>query len=219
MSGRYNAFEVIKDLEHQLGYYTCAPYCAVVDSCTNAIGIVLEWLIQNDPDLTFKRSIEIPKLTYIGVAMQIKRVGLSLEFREEDWKGEYLLKGTPIWDSARRFRKEMWYENGPTKCYDVMGAKYKCLSFHRSKILGHSNGGAILHNNPGFQKYAEMMRFDGRTPGVPAQQDNPTVLGRHCYMNPETAAALLHNLMYTPDYNDDLPNDPYPDLSKMELFK
>lgn len=160
--------------------------------------------------------IEIPKFTYIGVPMQIKRAfpKVELRFREEDWEGEYQIKPYEIWDSARRFRKGIWNNK------DRMGSKeYKCLSFHRTKILGHSQGGAIIHNDKEFIRYSQMMRFDGRTPGVPAHEDNPTVLGRHCYMDPEVAAALLHNLYYLPDYNPDLPNDNYPDLSQMDIFK
>ena len=216
---RYQPFDIVKELEFQIEKYTGAPYCVAVNSCTNAIGTVLEWTIKNDTDFTFRHSIEIPKFTYIGIPMQIKRAELSVAFRDEEWQGEYQLKPLEIWDSARRFRKDMWYENGPTKCYDIMGTKYKCLSFHRTKILGHSQGGAIIHNDKEFDKYSRMMRFDGRTEGVPAAQDNPTVLGRHCYIDPGVAAELLHNLYYLPDYNADLPRSNYPDLSQMEIFK
>lgn len=214
---RYPPFEIVKELEWQICHYTGAPFCVVVNSCTNAIGICLEY--HKDQLGSKHEYINIPKFTYIGVPMQIKRAGFDVTFREEDWKGEYDLYPFDIWDSARRFRKDMWFENGSTKCYDVMGHKYKCVSFHRTKILHHSQGGAIIHNNHDFQNYAEMMRFDGRTPGGLAQNDNPTVLGRHCYMDPEVAAALLHNLYYLPDHSEDLPNSPYPDLSKLDIFK
>lgn len=216
MSYRYQPFDVVRELERQICKYTNSPHCVVVHSCTDAIGICLEYQAIK---ATKPAVIEIPKFTYISVPMQIKRAGFQLAFREEDWEGEYKIKPFNIWDSARRFRKDMWYENGPTSCYDIMGHKYKCLSFHRAKILGHSQGGAIIHNDWEFQQYAEMMRFDGRTPGVLPVNDQPTVLGRHCYMDPEVAAALLHNLYYLPDYNVDLPKSNYPDLSKMDIFK
>lgn len=220
MSDRYQPFEIVEELEFQLARYTGAPFCAVVDSCTNALGIVFEWYMRNNRE-EHKGNVPIsmPRHTYIGVAMQAKRAGFKIEFREEDWEGEYQLGPYNIWDSARRFRKNMWFENGKTTCYDVMGAKFKCLSFHRTKILHHSQGGAIIHNIPEFQRYAAMMRFDGRTPGELPQNDKPTVIGRHCYMDPEVAAALLHNLYYLNDYNTDLPNSAYPDLSQMEVFK
>lgn len=220
MSQRYNAFEIVEKLEYEVAYYTGAPYCSVVHSCTDAIGIVLEWYIRNNrEEHKGKIPISLPKETYIGVPMQCKRAGFKIEFRDEDWSGEYQLGPYAIWDSARRFRKDMWREDGPKPAGDIMGNKYKCLSFHRTKILGHSQGGAIIHNNSKFHEYVSMMRFDGRTPGVAPRLDVPTVLGRHCYMDPEVAAALLHNLMYLPDYIEDLKKDPYPDLSQMELFK
>jgi hypothetical protein len=38
-------------------------------------------------------------------------------------------------------------------------------------------------------------------------------------MAPETAAQGLVRLALLPEHNDDLPNDDYPDLSKIEVFK
>lgn len=215
---KYNAFDIVQELEYQLCRYTGAPYCVVVNSCTNALGITLEYAKLYNPGVI---DIEIPKYTYVGVPMQIKRTGYSINFKDKKWKGEYQLWPLPIWDSARRFTKGMWEWDSSTPIMDENNytPRFKCLSFHRTKILGYTQGGAILHDVIEFQQYAEMMRFDGRTPGVPAKDDMPVVLGRHCYMCPETAAALLHNLMYLPDINEDLPNSDYPDLSKMEIFK
>lgn len=219
MTDRYHPFNIVEQLELEVAKYTGAPMCAVVNSCTNALGIVLEWMMRNNrEEHKGKVPISMPKFSYIGVPMQCARAGFKIEFRDEEWEGEYQLSPYDIWDSARRFRKDMWYETGPTMCYDVMGSRFKCVSFHRTKILGHSQGGAILHNVKEFQNYAEMMRFDGRTPAALPQTDMPTVLGRHCYMDPEVAAALLHNFYYLPDYNLDLPKSNYPDLSQMDIF-
>lgn len=217
MSDRPQPFGIVTALEAAIAQYTGAPSCVTFTSCTKAIGCVLEYhkLLRS----TFMKHIEIPKFTYIGVPMQIKRCGFEVRFREEDWSGEYYLSPYSIWDSARRFRKDMWFENGSRSCGDIMGSKYKCLSFHRAKILGHTQGGAVITNDYEFVQFATAWRFDGRTPGVAAQNDKPTILGDHCYMDPETAAALLHNLYYLPDYNPDLPKDPYPDLSQLDIFK
>jgi hypothetical protein len=38
-------------------------------------------------------------------------------------------------------------------------------------------------------------------------------------MSPDVAARLLLKLSVLPRHNDPLPNDNYPDLSKMEIFK
>jgi dTDP-4-amino-4,6-dideoxygalactose transaminase len=215
---RVNPFEIVRLLESEIAAYTASPMVVCVDSCTNALGIVLEWqeiLLSSHPD------IEIPKRTYIGVPMQILRAHFNVKFREEDWEGEYRLRPHDIWDSARRFRRDMWHENGDQRIgLRMPGSKtYKCVSFHRTKILGHTHGGAILHNDHDFDDFAREVRFDGRKAGVPAAADNPRYVGRHCYMDPDVAAALLHKMYYISDYNPDLPKDAYPDLSQMDLFK
>ena len=190
-----------------------------VDSCTNALGIVFEWVQLKQKHSSIIGPMIIPKRTYIGVPMQIKRAGFNILFKEQDWKGEYKIGPHDIWDSARRFTKNMWNLDGEQHVIDIMGDRCKCVSFHRTKILGHTHGGAILHNNKEFDEFAREMRFDGRKAGVPAAADNPRYPGRHCYMDPDVAAALLHKLYYLSDYNPDLPKDAYPDLSQMDIFK
>jgi len=63
------------------------------------------------------------------------------------------------------------------------------------------------------------MRFDGRTEGVAPISDNFREIGYHCYMSPDVASRLLLKLYSLPKHNDPLPNDDYPDLSEMEIFK
>ena len=62
-------------------------------------------------------------------------------------------------------------------------------------------------------------RFDGREEGVEPKNDDIRFLGWHCYMNPSTAAQGILKLHSLPAVNPDLPNDDYPDLSKMSVFK
>ena len=94
-----------------------------------------------------------------------------------------------------------------------------CVSFHASKTLGIEQGGAILHNNPEADEWLRRARFDGRKSGVAPQDDKDIILGWHAYMNPSTAAALILKLYSLPKHNEPLPNDPYPDLSTLEVFK
>ena len=212
-----NAFEIVKDFEQAVAQYTGAPYCVAVNSCTNALFLCLKWQQMQEPDDT--QHITIPRKTYISVPMQILHAGYLVDFNDEPWRGEYRLEPFDIWDSAKKFTSNMWYENGklPT-CFDVMGYRYKCLSFHWNKILGIQQGGAILTNNPHFDKWARRARFDGRTEGVKPKDDNP-IMGWHMYMSPEIAAEGLVRLMHLPKNNPDLPPDDYPDLSQMEIFK
>jgi dTDP-4-amino-4,6-dideoxygalactose transaminase len=97
--------------------------------------------------------------------------------------------------------------------------QYQAVSFHRTKILNDTQGGAILHDDDEADEWFRRMRFDGRTEGVPASEDQIREIGYHCYLSPDVSARLLWKLLTLPRHNDDLPNDDYPDLSQMEAFK
>lgn len=77
----------------------------------------------------------------------------------------------------------------------------------------------MLHDNYEADVWFRKARFDGRTEGVAPKDDDIDMLGYHCYMNPVTAAEGLVRLSTLPKDNEPLPNDDYPDLSKMEIFK
>ncbi len=155
--------------------------------------------------------VEIPKRTYVSVPMSIIHAGGRVKFEDLPWLGTYRLKPYLIWDSARRFTSGMYnfYRKGG----------FECVSFHKSKILGLSQGGAILHDNPDADRWFRKARFDGRTEGVAPKDDTFDMLGYHCYLSPDVAAHGLWRLSYLPLHNDDLPNDDYPDLSQIPLFQ
>jgi len=97
--------------------------------------------------------------------------------------------------------------------------QFQCVSFHWSKTLAIGQGGAILHDNDGADEWFRRARFDGRTEGVHPKDDTLGMLGYHCYMSPRDAADGLSRLAVLPKHNDPLPNDDYPDLSKMDIFQ
>jgi dTDP-4-amino-4,6-dideoxygalactose transaminase len=197
-------FKVVRDFEDALCEYTGAKYAVTVTSCTMALFLVLGWFRA----ISSRRFVEIPKHTYVGVAQSILSAGFKIEFNDDDWRGQYMLRPFPIWDCARRFTFDMYVPD----CY-------QCVSFHPTKILGLSTyGGAILHNHDGANQILRSMRFDGRQEGVPPKDDS-FVRGWHCYMSPVTAAEGLMRLSTLPKHNEDLPNDDYPDLSKQEIFR
>jgi len=140
--------------------------------------------------------------------MSMIHAGHRVEFMNNEWKGAYHLYPIPVVDSARRFTIGM-YEPG----------YFQCVSFHASKILGDTQGGAILHDDPVADKWFRKARFDGRTEGVHPADDTFDVLGYHCYLSPDVAARLLLKLSVLPKDNEDLPNDDYSDLSTLEIFK
>ncbi len=79
---------------------------------------------------------------------------------------------------------------------------FTCVSFHASKILGHTDGGAILHSDDRADAILRKMRFDGRTEGVDPKADR-FVRGFHCYMAPSTAGGLHRKLSHLPLHNAD----------------
>jgi hypothetical protein len=147
--------------------------------------------------------------------MSVVNAGCGLTFRDEEWSGEYELQehpqtGPKITDAARRFTSGMFGDSSQPR--------FQCVSFHVSKICGHSQGGAILHNVPEADQFLRRARFDGRREGVAPKDDRFDMLGYHCYMSVDVAAALRWKLSALPKVNADLPWDDYPDLSLQPIF-
>lgn len=222
-----NAFDVVKDFEQALADYTGASYAVTTTSCTMALLLAVAWYLRDAkpwlesceqkvaeilphgfPDFKLRVTIEIPKRTYVSVPMSIIHAGGRPIFRDEDWTGAYQLRSLPVWDSARRFTGGMY-----------RAGQMQCCSFHASKILGDTQGGAILHDDPVADVWLRKARFDGRTIGVAPKDDNFDMVGWHAYLSPDVAARLLWKLSVLPRTNQDLKNDDYPDLSLMEVFK
>ena len=232
-------FQVVRDFEAAVAEYTGAPYCVSVSSCTMALLLAVAWHLREEqpgieidagghhPIVTRRIDVEIPKRTYVGVPMSIIHAGGRPTFRDDEWDGAYPLRPLPVWDSARWFTGGMY--QALQSWEDWRLAKHKggpllCVSFHASKTLGDTQGGAILHDNPEADGWLRRARFDGRREGErPADQAESLtgfdVVGWHCYMSPDVAARLLVKLRILPRHNGPLPNDEYPDLSKMEIFK
>lgn len=193
-----NPHQVTRDFEQAICEYTGAPFCVTVNSCTMALLLACAW--------HKVETVSIPRFTYVSVPMSIIHAGGRVVFDDREWTGSYSLDPYPIRDSARRFTSGM-YRGG-----------MECVSFHWSKILGIQQGGAILHDDPEADAWLRKARFDGRTEGI-APKDDDFILGWHCYLSPEVAAEGLMRLCLLPKHNDDLPNDDYPDLSKVALFQ
>ena len=95
----------------------------------------------------------------------------------------------------------------------------QCVSFHATKILADSQGGAILLDNAQAAAWLRRARFDGRTEGADPKTDQVQYPSWHAYMSPDVAARLLWRLQGLPRHNADLPRSDYPDLSAMEVFR
>ena len=221
-----NPYQVVKDFERAVAEYTGAPYCVAVNSCSAALMLAVAWHLWGkdgmdasnaDPLHGERQYVEIPSRTYVSVPMSIIHAGGRPTFRDEEWLGAYQLKPLPVWDSARWFTSNLWPIIG-TKGGRHTGTMV-CTSHHWSKTLGIQQGGCILHDDPEADAWLRRARFDGRTEGVAPKDDNITQIGFHCYMSPEVAAEGLVRLHFLPKHNAPLPNDEYPELDKMEIFK
>ena len=201
-----NPFQVVRDFERTVCEYTGAPYCVTMNSCTMALLLAVKWYREQARDGA--EVITIPSRTYVGVPMSIINAGAEVAFKDKEWRGLYQLEPLPVWDCARYFTSGMY----------VPGTM-QCVSFHATKILGDTQGGAILLDSGEADRWLRRMRFDGRTEGVPPNRDDFTEIGYHCYMSPDVAARLLHKISVLPSHNAPLPNDDYPDLSTFEVFK
>jgi len=195
-----NPYQVVKDFEAALCEYTGAKYAVTTTSCTLALLLALKYDLDDDDILVW-----IPTHTYVSIPQVVLKAGGIPVFSPIDWSGSYQLNPTRVIDSARRFTSDM---------YDA--DTFTCVSFHGSKILGDTQGGAILHDNDEADAWFRKMRFDGRTEDVAPIDDDIGLVGEHCYMSPDVAARLLFKLSFLPKHNKDLPNDNYPDLSKIK---
>ena len=219
-----NPHQVTKDFEQALAIYTGAPFAVAVNSCTMALTLAVAWHLRKTKpkfgEAAIKRDtkIGIPKRTYISVPMAIIHAGGQPTFRDESWVGWYQLRPILVWDSARYFSSGMYAEDGMPGRNEYSRGMV-CCSFHASKTLGIEQGGVILHDDPKADAWLRRARFDGRTEGVAPKDDDFKQIGWHCYMSPSTAAQGLLKLHSLPRHNEPLPNDDYPDLSQMDIFK
>jgi dTDP-4-amino-4,6-dideoxygalactose transaminase len=202
-----NPHQVTKDFEAALCAYTGARFAVTTTSCTMAIQIAAAWWRHHH--LPYPHCyVGLPKRTYVGVPAAILNAGCQFIFTDEEWRGEYQLGPSPVWDSARRFTSGMFRPGS-----------MQCISFHATKILADSQGGAILHDNDEADAWLRRARFDGRTEGADPKTDQVQYPSWHAYLSPDVAARLLWKLHGLPRHNDDLPNSDYPDLSLLGAFK
>lgn len=229
-----NAHSITREFEAALCEYTGAPYAVAVNSCTMALLLAVKWCLRDRGSgvtevltpsghhaMAWERSlsVSIPKRTYVSVPQSIIHAGGVPVFRDGDWLGWYQLKPLPVWDSARHFSGGMYHplKHGPREVPSP--GSMICISFHHSKILGDTQGGAILHDNAEADAWLRRARFDGRKEGVAPKDDHDLIIGWHCYISPDVSARLLNKLATLPKHNAPLPNDDYPDLSTLSCFR
>lgn len=196
------AYEVVDRFEKTIAEYAGAKYAVAVDSCCNALFLSCVYL-------KVKRVI-IPRFTYPGVACSIIHAGGEIKFSNDVWEGAYELAGYRIFDSALRFRQNMYIHHS-----------FYCLSFHAKKNLPIGRGGMILCDDKRARDWLRRARFDGRNP-VPLSQDKIEMVGWNMYMTPEQAARglMLFDIVKDKPLLDlDRKSQGYPDLSGIKAYE
>jgi len=195
------SFEIVEEFEKRVANFFGAPYGVAIDSCTHGIELCLRH--QNIQHYT------IPKRTYISIPFLAQKLGITFDWREEDWKNYYYLGGTNIIDAAVLWKKNSYVKN-----------TFMCISFQYRKHLSLGRGGMILLDNLEAARQLKKMSYDGRLPHTPWREQNITSVGYHYYMTPETAQLGLNKLSnaITKEPKKWNTND-WPDLTEMEVFK
>lgn len=194
------SFQVVTEFERNIAHYFGAPYAVAFDSCTHGIEVCLRYTNAN--------KINVPKRTYISIPFLANKIGIDLEWRDEEWQDYYYLTDNII-DAA-----VLWEENS------YVPNTFMGLSFQFQKHLSLGRGGIILTDNKEAALELKKMSYDGRLPHIPWREQNISSMGYHYYMTPETAQLGLEKLpkaIQTPPRKWVVTD--WPDLTKMEVFK
>jgi len=195
------SFEVIKDFENAIANFYGSPYAVAVDSCTHSIELCLRY--------NKVKKIVIPERTYLSIPFLANKIGIDLEWRDENWVNYYYLGGTNIIDAAVLWERDSY-----------ISGTLMCLSFQYQKHLSLGRGGMILTDKQKVRDELKRMSYDGRDPDIPWRDQNIRMIGYHYYMTPETAQLGLKKL---PEAIKTEPRkwkiEDWPNLRKMDIFK
>ena len=190
----------VETFESKLAEFTGAPYVVSTDCCTHAIELCFR--------LLEIKTCRFSAHTYISVPMTMKLLGVDYELSITPWKDEYQFLGTPVWDSARCLKPDMYRER-----------QYQCLSFGHSKPLDNVRGGAILLDNEEHYKQLKMMSHDGRDLSYDRWADQKVFKQGFHYMmryeECESATLLLENYISSGDFEHKY--KPYPDVRDIQI--
>ena len=190
-----SAFDPIYKFEQALGELTGAPYVVMTDCCTHALELCLRYVSPY-------KVVRIPAHTYISMPMTLRKLDIGYLYEDDEWVGEYQIKETNIWDSARKLQLGM-YRPG----------QMQCLSFGYSKPLDIGRGGAILLDD--LQAYNTFIRqrSDGRDLKItPWESQKVFEVGYHYRPTIEEAVKGLELL---PHVDQAVKYVKYPDLREI----
>jgi dTDP-4-amino-4,6-dideoxygalactose transaminase len=197
MSKTSDPYEVVRAFEQCVAQFAGSKYAVSVDTCTAALFLCCHYLKVQE--------VTIPKHTYVSVPCSIIQAGGKVKFIDLKWRGLYQLYPYPIWDSALRFKRDMY-----------IPGSYYCVSFHYKKQMPIGRGGMILTDNAEAVEWFKQARFNGRHE-KPILEDKFEMLGWNMYMDPERAARGLCMMLNIEDYEKN-EEDIYPDLSQFPIY-
>ena len=190
-----SAFDPVYKFEQALGELTGAPFVVMTDCCTHALELCLRYVSPY-------KVVRIPAHTYISVPMMLRKLDIGYIFEDEEWVGEYQIKETNVWDSARKLQLGM-YRKG----------QMQCLSFGHSKPLDIGRGGAILLDDRRAYETLIRQRSDGRDLKIsPWESQKVFELGYHYRPTIEEAVKALELL---PQVDQAVKYVKYPDLREL----
>jgi len=190
------SFQALFDFETALADYTGAPYVVVTTGCTQALELCLRY--------EHVTACELTAFTYISIPQLLRQLGISYRFRTEYWIGEYQLRGTRIWDSARLLRPGM-YRPG----------QLQCVSFGHAKPLQIGRVGAILLDRKAEYEMFSCMRSDGRDLRIEPWQRQETFAEGYHYC--PTLEDCEQGLQLLPTVDPEPKQHSYPDLRRIEF--
>tara|TARA_E500000178_G_scaffold279251_1_gene278979 strand:- start:1335 stop:1934 length:600 start_codon:yes stop_codon:yes gene_type:complete len=192
----------VETFESKLAEFTGAPYVVSTDCCTHAIELCFR-LLQI-------KSCRFTAYTYISVPMTMKILGVQYELSGSEWTDEYQFLGTPVWDSARCLKPNMYRKK-----------QYQCLSFGNGKPLDNVRGGAILLDNKDDFMQLKMMSYDGRDTTHENWIEQKVYRQGYHYMmryeECESATLLLENYISTGNFEHRYKQ--YPDLREIKITR
>ena len=203
------SFQIVSKFEKNIADFFGSPYGVAIDSCTHGIELCLKYLEVD--------KIRVPKRTYLSVPMLAKKIGINLDWKDDEWENYYEIDckkmGMPVhkklYDAA-----VLWKENS------YIEGSFMCLSFQFQKHLSLGRGGMILTDDYVARDILKKMSYDGRLPDVPWREQNVDLVGYHYYMTPETAQLGIDKLQ---EAKNKTPRrwviKDWPDLTEMDVFK
>jgi len=128
-AGQLSGGKIVRDFEDAFAEYVGAPHCIAVDSLTSGFLAVL--------DMLGPSAASLPTATYVSMANTLKKMGVSIQFRDGWIAGNaYPIltdKGT-IMDSAHALRRDICLQDKKS---------IWLFSFHATKLLATGKGGMI----------------------------------------------------------------------------